>query len=107
VYGFTDSADAVEIEVSGISGEGNAIEYKVSATVSRSHDNSGCNSTHCIDPKTPLPPAHGAWTFLAVLKSEAAAGGMFNITASSTSKGPNSTIDLQEVTYGGERYLIL
>jgi hypothetical protein len=102
VYGFSDSGDVVEVNVSGISGTGATVSYSVQALIEPWTDTSGCSSTHCIDAKTPLPPAHGNFTFSAVLRPETA-GGEFSISAS-TSSGLNSTIQLKGVTYGDIYY---
>ena len=98
VYGFADSSASVSVKVEGTTATGTAVSYDVAAEVVPWADTSGCNSTHCIDNKTPLPPLHGNFTFRAVLKPEAA-GGDFTVTASSTSGGPNSSIQLDGVTY--------
>ena len=95
VYGFAASAEPVKVTVSGGSSS-----YTVSATPTPWVDTSGCNATGCIDAKTPLPPAHGAWMWRAQLKPQAAAGGSWTISATDGGSGANSTITLQRVTWG-------
>jgi len=109
VYGFAETAGPVEVSVQGAAGShgGTAeqVSFKVAATVSPWVDTSGCNATACIDPKTPLPPDHGAFVFVALLPPQPAAGGSFSVTASqSPGGGPNATISLHEITYGDVYY---
>jgi hypothetical protein len=78
--------------------------YTVAATVRPWVDTSGCNATACIDPKTPLPPSHGAFVFSAVLQPQLAAGGSFQVTATTAGGGANSSIVLRDVTYGDVYY---
>jgi hypothetical protein len=101
VYGFCTEGSAVTVAVSGTDGNGATVGYSVRAAISPWKQTSGCNSTACIDPRTPLPPAHGAFTFRATLHPHPA-GGHFTITARSAaaSEGANTTITLQRVTYG-------
>ena len=77
VYGFAASAAPVKVTVSSSGGA----SYTVSATPTPWVDTSGCNATSCIDAKTPLPPAHGAFQWRAELKPQTAAGGSWTISA--------------------------
>ena len=101
VYGFAHSAAAIEVSVSGKSGSGSAVSYKVAAVTSPWADTTGCNATACIDKKTPLPPPHGAFVWRALLQPQPAGGGEFSVTvASASSAEPNATLSLARVTYG-------
>lgn len=95
VYGFAASAAPVKVTVSSSGGA----SYTVSATPTPWVDTSGCNATSCIDAKTPLPPAHGAFQWRAELKPQTAAGGSWTISATDGSAA-NGTITLERVTYG-------
>jgi hypothetical protein len=101
VYGFAASAAPVKVTVSA-SGAHRPPEsvYTVTAAVSRWVDDSGCNTTACIDGRTPLPPAHGLFTWRAELKPQPTAGGVYTITAATSGSDANSTITLARVTYG-------
>lgn len=99
VYGFASSATKqVTVAVNGTNGAGAPISYVVTASVSPWSDTSGCNGTACIDPRTPLPSHHGAFTFKAILRPEKA-GGTFTITASEAGDA-SSAITLERISFG-------
>lgn len=99
VYGFAASTDTVTVTVWTGSATGQP-SYSVKATPTPWVDTSGCNQTGCIDAKTPLPPAHGAFTWRAELHPQASAGGTYAIQASDSTAAANGTITLERVTYG-------
>jgi len=69
-------------KVSAGAGAGPPLRYKVQATVAPWVSTSGCNSTGCIDPKTPQMPLHGRFTWVAELNPTSVPGGAFIISAS-------------------------
>jgi hypothetical protein len=100
VYGFASSAVTVTVTVSG-GAAADASPYSVMVTPTPWVDTSGCNRTGCIDAKTPLPPAHGAFVWRAELKPQPEAGGHYTIVAADgTPSSGNGTIALERVTYG-------
>jgi len=92
VYGFTDTAAAVTVAVTGTDGKGAAVSYKVQADV---HAWTGGKDIH---PDTPPPPPHGAFVWRAALKP-AAAGGALKITARNGA-AVNGTASINGVTHG-------
>jgi hypothetical protein len=114
IYGFVAANQPVTVTVSASgssdsdSAAASARQYQ--ATVAPWVNSSGCmpvqqpNGTMagCSDPKTPEPPAHGAFTWVAQLKPQAAAGGEFTVTV--TTAGANGTITMERVTYGDVYY---
>jgi hypothetical protein len=75
----------------------------VEATVEPWTSTSGCNSTGCVDDKTPQMPVHGHYTWVAELRPTPAAGGEYTI-AVSVGTGVNETIVMERVTYGDVYY---
>lgn len=98
VYGFTTTEDAISIVVEDTVATENG--YTVAATISPWASDSGCTAAGCIDPKTPLPPPHGAYIWSATLQPVKAAGGSFTITATKGRGVVNGTVALERVTYG-------
>ena len=86
------------MNVNGVDGGGAAVSYSVKAAVQRWDDDSGCNKTACIDPQTPLPPAHGGYTWRATLKPQVGRG-VFTIQAS-TAASSSASVTIRRVTYG-------
>lgn len=99
MYGFAASDAPVKVTVSGGDRPPESV-YTVPATLSSWADDSGCNTTGCIDARTPLPPAHGKFTWRAELKPQPTAGGVYTVTAVTSGSAANSTITLARVTYG-------
>ena len=91
VYGFTDSAAAVTVSVTGSDGAGKAVKYDVPASVTPW---TGGADTH---PDTPPPPPHGDFVWAAALQPAAAGGAL---TVSASNGGTNGTATIERVTHG-------
>jgi len=101
IYGYAHTAGAISVAVvvKG-GGRAQAHQYKVAAAVMPWTDDTGCNATACVDPKTPLPPAHGHFVWRALLQPHAAGGELtVTVTAASASE-PNATQTLERLTMG-------
>lgn len=100
LYGFASTDGPITATVAAFSAaHGQVTSYNVSAEIYPWTSTSGCNSTSCIDGRTPLPPAHGEFTWVAQLRPQPLAGGSYSITVSA-GDGPNETIALHNVTFG-------
>ena len=101
IYGFAHTAGPIEVSLSGKSGDGNSVSYKVSAVISQWVNNTGCSATACFDKRTPVPPVHGKFIWRAVLRPQTVGGGDFTSAVASSNKlEPNATLTLARLTYG-------
>jgi hypothetical protein len=88
-----------QVHATGVAGDGTKVSYTVMAVVAPWRDTTGCNATSCSYPSTHPMPAHGNFTWRATLQPQPSAGGVFDVTAS-TSAGGGSAVTMSRVTYG-------
>jgi len=107
IYGFAATEAMITVTVTLVPGHSRSsleAAYSVPAVLSPWVPTAGCTRAGCIDPRTPQPPQHGNFTWVAQLRAQPNAGGSYTITVNSTGDdtagGVNETIVLQRVTYG-------